>query len=300
VNTANNPKFGEVAIIGRPNVGKSTLINALVGEKISITSAKPHTTRHRVLGILNQGLNQAVFVDTPGHERRSNRALHRLMARVVHHALESCDLILLVVEATGLTDADHKIVELLGERLADTIIVVNKIDKLKHIDTLLPFLAQLQTIPCAAFVPISAKRRISLEQLSKAIFAALPAGPAMFPLEMTTDRDLAFRAAELIREKLIDAMYQEVPYGLTVEIEHMSQNDEGRWLIHALIWIEKESHKSIVIGKQGQRLKAVGTKARLELVEILNASVHLELWVKVREHWSDSEQELHRLGFDSL
>lgn len=292
-------RFGEVAIVGRPNVGKSTLLNALVGEKVSITSSKPHTTRHRILGILNRPPAQAVFVDTPGHARRSNRALHRLMARTISGAIETADVMLLLVEAAGLTAMDQDVIELLGAQLAKTILVINKLDELAHRDEVLPLLQDVSALPCIAFVPISARKGINLDRLVAAIFAALPEGPVMFPLEMTTDRGAEFRAAELIREQLFEETYQEVPYGLTVEIEHMSQQADGRWIVHGLIWLDRESHKAIVIGKGGSKLKRVGTRARRELAGMLGGPVHLELWAKVRDHWSDNEQELRRFGYDA-
>ena len=293
-----NSRFGEVAIVGRPNVGKSTLLNALVGEKLSIATAKPHTTRHRILGVINRGESQAVFIDTPGHERQTKRALHRLMSRVVHQVLETSDLVLLVVEATGIRDADRDLLKMLEPRLAQTVLVLNKLDRLDRREDVLPVLDELGSYPCRAFVPISAKKRINLDSLVETIFAALPEGSAMYPPEMQTDRDVRFRAAEIIREKLIEGTHQEVPYGLTVEIEHISRDQDDKWLVHGLIWLERESHKPIIIGSQGKRLKHVGTAARRELAELLDGRVHLELWAKVREHWSDSDNELRRLGFD--
>jgi GTP-binding protein Era len=295
----NTPRSGLVAIVGRPNVGKSTLINALVGEKISIVSSKPHTTRHRILGVLNRGESQAVFVDTPGHTRRSHHALHRLMARVIHQSLEDCDLALLMIEAKRTTEEDEQLFALLEPRGDRTILVLNKIDELKARAELLPRLQALEKKPFAAFVPISARSGDNLSALVDTIFAHLPAGPALYPVDMTTNRDLRFRAAEIVREQLFEQLRQEVPYGLTVEIEHMRKEDDGRWLVHALIWLERESHKPIVIGKAGQQLKSVGRAARIELRKLLDGRVHLELWAKVREHWADSEQELQRLGFDS-
>ncbi len=295
---SSKPRFGEVAIVGRPNVGKSTLLNALVGEKLSIATAKPHTTRHRILGILNRGNSQAVFVDTPGHERRSGRALHRLMSRVVHQALETCDVPLLVVEATGLRETDQQLIDLIADRLPQTIMVLNKLDRLERREAVLPLLEELSRYPCRAFVPVSARRRTNLDKLIEAIFAALPEGEPMYPPDMSTDRDIRFRAAEIIREKLMEGTHQEVPYGLTVEIEHISRDEDNRWTVHGLIWLERESHKPIVIGSKGRQLKHVGTAARKELAELLGGRVHLELWAKVREHWSDSDSELRRLGFD--
>jgi len=298
--TGAGPRAGFVALIGRPNVGKSTLLNALVGEKISIVSAKPHTTRHSIRGVLNLDGSQAVFVDTPGHSRRSKRALHRLMARALRQSIEDADLVVLVVEARRLTGEDRELIEMLAARGQRVILVLNKIDELRSRAELLPRLDRLKDLPFVAFVPVSAKTGDGLPALVTSIFAALPPGPPLFPPEFKTDRDLAFRAAEIVREKLLGELHREVPYGLTVEIEAMQQDAaEDRWLVHALIWVDRESHKPIVIGKAGQVLKRVGHDARIELTELLGGRVHLELWVKVREHWADSERELKRLGFDA-
>ncbi len=291
-------RCGLVAIVGRPNVGKSTLLNALVGEKISIVTDKPHTTRQRVLGVLNRGADQAVFIDTPGHARRTKRALHRLMARQIHQAVEDCDVALLLVEAKGLNAQDRALVQMLEGKLERTFLVLNKIDALSSKLELLPVLDELGSVPLAALIPVSARTGENLDRLVEQIFERLPQGPALFPLGMVTDRDLAFRIAEVIREKLMGLLHKEVPYGLTVEIEHLGTNAEGQRVVHAVIWLERESHKSIVIGRQGQVLKQAGSAARAELRELLDARVHLELWVKVREHWADSERELKRLGFD--
>jgi GTP-binding protein Era len=299
VGRSNGPRSGTIAIVGRPNVGKSTLINALVGVKISIVSAKPHTTRHRILGVLNRGESQAVFVDTPGHARRVQHALHRLMARVIHESVEGCDLVILVIGAKRTTVEDERLFELCKNRGGRTILVLNKIDELKSRAGLLPRLRELGKMSFLAYVPVSARTGENLGALVDAIFANLPEGPALFPLDMTTDRSLRFRAAEVIREKLLEQLHQEVPYGLTVEIEHMQKGEDGRWLVHALIWLEREGHKPIVIGREGRLLKQVGQDARIELNALLDGRVHLELWVKVREHWSDNELELKRLGFDS-
>jgi GTP-binding protein Era len=291
-------RCGFVAIVGRPNVGKSTLLNALVGEKLSIVTDKPHTTRQRVLGVLNRGADQAVFIDTPGHARRTKRALHRLMARQIHQALEDCDVALLVVEADRITSQDRTLIEMLDGKLERTLLVVNKVDALGSKTELLPTLDKLAKQPFAELLPVSARTGDNLERLVEQIFARLPLGPKQFPDGMVTDRDLAFRIAETIREKLMTLVHQEVPYGLTVEVEHLGTNDEGQRLVHALIWLERESQKSIVIGKAGGVLKQAGSLARQELRELLGERVHLELWVKVREHWADSERELQRLGFE--
>ena len=299
--SANDTQIGRcglVAIIGRPNVGKSTLLNALVGEKLSIVTDKPHTTRQRVLGVLNRGADQAVFIDTPGHARRTKRALHRLMARQIHQAVEDCDLALLVVEAGKLTRQDYALIEILENKLDRTFLVLNKVDALSSKSELLPALEKLSTKPFSEFLPVSARTGENLERLVEQIFTHLPVGPKQFPDGMVTDRDLAFRIAETIREKLMTLVHQEVPYGLTVEVEHLGKNDEGQRLVHGLIWLERESQKKIVIGKAGSVLKEAGTLARQELRELLGERVHLELWVKVREHWADNERELQRLGFE--
>ncbi len=291
-------RCGLVAIIGRPNVGKSTLLNSLIGEKISIVTDKPHTTRQRVLGVLNRGADQAVFIDTPGHARRTKRALHRLMARQIHQAVEDCDVALLVVEAKSQTAEDRELMKILEDKLDRTFLVLNKIDALPSRTQLLPVLQRLAGMRFAGLIPIAAKTGDNLDHLVEQIFARLPQGPALFPKDMVTDRDLSFRIAEVIREKLMTLVHKEVPYGLTVEVEHLGTNEEGQRLVHGLIWIERESQKSIVIGKEGQVLKQAGTLARQELRELLGERVHLELWVKVREHWADNERELQRLGFD--
>ncbi|HEY8521235.1 MAG TPA: GTPase Era [Gammaproteobacteria bacterium] len=298
MSTPDDSRCGYVAIVGRPNVGKSTLMNALVGEKVSIVTEKPHTTRHRILGVLTRGNRQAVFIDTPGHARRTKRALHRLMARAIHQAVEDCDVALLVIEAKGITADDRALIETLRDKLDRTVLVINKIDRLPSKKALLPLLDEARAWPFAAFVPISARRGDNLDALLLEIMKRLPEGPLLFPPGMVTDRDLKFRIAEVIREKLMTALRQEVPYGLAVEVEHLGHTEEGQRLVHALIWIDRESHKPIVIGKDGAMLKAVGTQARHELRQLLGERVHLELWVKVREHWADSERELARLGFD--
>jgi GTP-binding protein Era len=298
MSSAEPARCGLVAIVGRPNVGKSTLLNALIGEKISIVTDKPHTTRQRVLGVLNRGADQAVFIDTPGHARRTKRALHRLMARAIHQAVEDCDLALLLVEADGLTRQDYALIEMLDGKLDRTFLVLNKIDALRGKSVMLPTLQKAAEYPFAELIPLSAKTGANLERLTAEIFRRLPEGPALFPNDMATDRDLKFRIAEVIREKLMSLLHKEVPYGLTVEVEHLGMNEEGQNLVHALIWLERESQKHIVIGKQGNVLKAAGSAARSDLTQLMGGRVHLELWVKIREHWSDSERELSRLGFD--
>ena len=297
--TKNNSRCGYVAIVGRANVGKSTLLNALVGEKVSIVSSKAHTTRHRILGVLTRSSAQAVFIDTPGLQRGRKNALHRLMARTINQALEESDIILMVIEGSKFTRQDRQLAELLRDRADKTILALNKIDSVGAKTKILPILKTVGSeFPFAAFVPISARSGENLGELLAEILVRLPDGPALFPQEMRTDRNLQFRIEEVIREKLFAAVHQEVPYGLTVEVEHIGKKEEDQTLVHALVWIQRNSHKAIVIGKGGKVLKAVGRAARLELVELIGERVHLELWVKVRDNWADSERELNRLGFD--
>jgi GTP-binding protein Era len=299
VRTNNEAQCGFIAIVGRPNVGKSTIINALIGEKISIVSTKAHTTRHRTLGIINRGSAQAIFIDTPGLQSDKQRLLHRIMARTVSQAIAEGDLILMVVDATRIGNEDRRLGKMLQPHADRTILVINKIDKLGRRTELLALLERLaREFPCAAYVPVSATRQENLQGLLDEIFTRLPEGPALYPQGTTTDKDTRFRIAEIIREKLLTALHQEVPYGLTVEIEHVGDGADGQQLVHALIWIDRDSHKAIVIGKAGRVLKAIGRAARLELVQLLGERVHLELWVKVRAGWSDSERELQKLGFD--
>jgi GTP-binding protein Era len=292
-------RSGHVALVGRPNAGKSTLLNALVGEKLSIVTAKPHTTRHVIRGVLNRPTGQAVFIDTPGFSRDSRRVLHRLMARALRQTQEDADLIVLVTEANRPIDEDAELMRQVLACGVPAILVINKIDRLKTRDLLLPRLEALQEYPFLEFVPVSAQKGSNLDALEQAIMRRLPEGPAMYPVDFKTDKSKVFRATEIIREKLMNDLHQEIPYGLAVEIETMQEEDD-RLLIHAVIWVERESHKRIVIGSQGRVLKRVGQEARTELNALFDARVHLELWVKVREHWSDNAEELKRLGYDQV
>ena len=296
-------RTGYAAIVGRPNVGKSTLLNALIGERVSIVSAKPHTTRHRILGVLNRPSRQAIFVDTPGLQRASHgrrgQALRRLMARTIHQAIADADIVLMMVDARHVTAEDRRLAERLQERAEDTVMVLNKIDRIHPRSALLPMLDELSNnFDCSEYVPVSSTKGTNLDRLVEVISERLPPGPPLFPPDAVTDRGERFRIAEFIREKLLSALHQEVPYGLTVEVEHLGRSD-GQWLVHAIVWVERASHKSIVIGKGGRVLKAAGQAARRDLVKLLDGRVHLELWVKVREHWADSERELRSLGFDA-
>jgi len=290
-------RCGHVAIIGRPNVGKSTLINRLVGQKFSITSRKAQTTRHRLLGIKSFPGAQIIYVDTPGLHAGAGRALNRYMNRAASGALVGVDRILFLVEAGRWTEGDDHVLERLGDVDAPVIAVVNKVDKLSDKQVLLPFIDELSKRgDFLDVVPISALHGSNCERLEQVLIDSLPAGPALYDEEQFTDRSERFLAAEMVREKLTDRLGQELPYRLSVEIEAFQFEDE-LLKIGAIIWVERRSQKGIVIGRQGRVLKAVGSDARKDMEALFGQKVFLELWVKIKEGWSNDEQALQRLGY---
>ena len=292
-------RCGFVAVIGRPNVGKSTLINSVMGSKISIVTHKPQTTRHRILAVHTDGDTQIVFVDTPGLHRKTGRAMNRMMNRTAANALADADLVMFVSEAMHWTDEDDDVIRRLRTIHSPVIAVLNKVDRVHPKEQLLEAIAVLaKRHAFAEIFPVSALKMNNLDSLMAAIPKFLPESPALFPQEMRTDRSPEFQAAEVIREKLTLMLHQEIPYGLTVQIERYATDDE-RVTIDAVIWVERDSQKGIVVGKGGKVLKTVGQAARLELCEKLGCRVHVELWVKVKDNWSDSEQDLLRLGYES-
>jgi len=294
-----NMRCGFVAVVGRPNVGKSTLINALMGIKISIVTAKPQTTRHRILAVHTTEDAQIIFVDTPGLHRKAGKAMNRLMNRTAANALLDADLVLFVTEAGRWTDEDGDVLQRLGSVTAPVIAVLNKVDLVQPKETLLQVIAETaKRYEFADILPVSAKKHDNLGALLSLAPNYLPESPQLFPEDMKTDRSIEFQAAEVIREKLTLSLHQEVPYGLTVQIERF-ETDEKRTTINAIIWVERDSQKGIVVGKGGSVLKRVGKAARLELKQQLRRPVHLELWVKVKDNWADSEQDLMRLGYES-
>jgi len=297
-----NTKSGFVAIIGRPNVGKSTLLNSLIGEKVSITADKPQTTRHRILGVHTQGDNQMVFIDTPGMHLNDRKRINKHMNKAANSALNDVELILFVIEAFNWTREDKAVLEKLNTVTAPVILLVNKVDKIYDKDKLLPFLAERsQDFKYTEIIPISALRREQTDVLINNVEKYLIPGPFFFPQEQKTDVNLPFRLAEIIREKLTRNLLEELPYALTVAIEHMQVNDKTNQLdIHAIIWVERASQKSIVIGKNGANLKLVGTLAREDMNKLLDRRVHLKLWVKIRDNWSDNDQLLQSLGYIDL
>lgn len=292
-------RCGFVAVVGRPNVGKSTLINAVMGMKISIVTAKPQTTRHRILAVHTTDAVQIIFVDTPGLHRKAGKAMNRMMNRTAASALADADLVLFVTEAGRWTDEDGDVLRRIKSVTAPVVAVLNKVDLVKPKEQLLQVIAETSSRhEFAHILPVSAKKHDNLEALMTLIPEYLPESPQLFPSDMQTDRGIEFQAAEIIREKLTLSLHQEVPYGLTVQIERF-EVDAERTTINAIIWVERDSQKGIVVGKGGAVLKRVGKAARLELKARLGRSVHLELWVKVKDNWADSEKDLQSLGYES-
>jgi GTP-binding protein Era len=297
--TDNGFRCGFVAVVGRPNVGKSTLINALIGQKVSIVTSKPQTTRHRILAVHTSDEFQIVFVDTPGLHRDAGRAMNRLMNRTAASALVDADLALFVVEATRWTEEDADVLARIQSSGTPCFALLNKVDKVHPKDRLLEAIQAMSARhEFREIVPISARKQDNTATLLELIPKYLPESPPFFPAEMQTDRSPAFHAAEVVREKLTVHLREELPYGVTVQIEQYEQTDRG-FDIHAMIWVERESQKGIVVGKGGAMLKTVGREARIELARSLGKPVHLELWVKVKENWADSDQDLLSLGYET-
>jgi GTP-binding protein Era len=291
-------KSGFIALVGRPNVGKSTLLNVLVGEKIAIVSAKPQTTRSRITGIKTTEEAQLIFMDTPGIARPRS-ALNRHMIQIARDAYQSVDLILLVTEASGADQlaADEFILQQLKEAKAPVFLVINKIDLIDH-RQLLPLIETYQRhFPFAEFVPISALKKVNIEALMRTIIRYLPAGPRYFPTDQLTDQPEKFLIAELIREQVFTQTAQEVPYQTAVMVEHMEDAEGGVLRVEATVYVERDSQKGIIIGKRGNRLKQIGQAARLEIERLLNTRVYLALWVKVRKDWSENEQLIRDMGY---
>lgn len=290
-------RTGFVAIVGRPNVGKSTLTNALIGSKISIVSRKAQTTRHRIHGVLTREHEQFVFVDTPGFQTRHGGAMNRMMNRVVTQALADVDVVVHVVEAGKWSEGDAKLLPLLPspER---TILVVSKIDALKNRDELFAFVSKIMALhPFGAVVPVSATKNQQLDQLLQEIATRLPEGEAMFEEDTLTDRPMRFIAAELVREKIFRLVGDELPYGCTVVIEQWEETNKGA-NINACVVVERDSHKPILLGTGGMHMKRIASEARQDIAKLLDKPVHLEVYIKVRKGWSDREGALRDLGYE--
>lgn len=291
-------RCGTVAIVGRPNVGKSTLLNRILGQKLSITTPKPQTTRNRIRGIHTTDQAQVVYVDTPGIHQAESRALNRLMNRAAVSALEEVDAVVLVVAGLEWTDDDQRVTEMVKRSGRPYVVVVNKVDLLSDKAVLLPHLQTLaERTGAQDIVPICARNGDNVERLASVVTAVIPEGPAIFPVDQITDHSMRFLAAEIVREKLMRRLAKELPYSLAVEIEAFKEGAE-RHEVHAVIWVERDSQKAIVIGKGGEVLKEVGTKARLDMERLFGQPVFLQLWVKVKEGWSEDVRLLRNLGLD--
>ena len=290
-------RCGFVAIVGRPNVGKSTLANALIGSKVSIVSRKAQTTRHRIHGVLTREHEQFVFVDTPGFQTRHGGAMNRMMNRVVTQALADVDVVVHVVEAGKWSDGDAQILPLLPDPQR-TVLAVNKVDTLKRRDDLFPYVSGIVARhPYGAVVPVSAARGTQLDPLLAEIAQRLPEGEPMFEADAMTDRPVRFLAAELVREKIFRLVGDELPYGCTVVIEQWEEHDKGV-RIAACVVVERDSHRPILLGTGGQHMKRIASEARQEIARLLDKPVHLEVYVKVRKGWSEREGALRELGYE--
>ncbi|AXK72301.1 GTPase Era [Lysobacter sp. TY2-98] len=290
-------RAGHVAVIGRPNVGKSTLVNALVGAKISITSNRPQTTRHRLLGIATFPEGQLLLVDTPGLHREQKRAMNRMMNRAARGALEGVDAAVLVVQAGRWDDEDSLAYDTLKAAGVPVVLVVNQVDRLKDKTALLPYLAKVSAGRDFAGVhPISALKKIGLNELVRTMLSLVPEQDALYGEDEITDKSQRFLAGEMVREQLMRQLGDELPYATTVEIERFVV-DGALLRIGAVIWVERDGQKAIVIGKGGERLREIGARSRQQMEKLFDSKVFLETWVRVREGWSDDEAALKSLGY---
>ncbi len=297
MNPQENFRCGHLAIVGRPNVGKSTLLNHLVGQKISIVSRKAQTTRHRITGVVTRPREQFVFVDTPGFQIQHKNALNRMMNRGVSQALHDVDVVLLLIEAGRFIEDDRRILAMIPEDKA-VLLVINKIDRLADKQQLLPFMAKVAAFHSfSEIIPVSAARGSGMSELLDAAARYLPESPALFDEDDLTDRSERFLASEFLREKLFRRLGEELPYGMTVEIERFEQDGAQR-KIHAAIIVDRPAHKAMVIGKGGGQLKAIASDARHDMEALFNAKVFLEVWVKVKGGWADDERALKSLGYE--
>ncbi|MEI7994342.1 MAG: GTPase Era [Methylococcaceae bacterium] len=289
---------GFVALIGRPNVGKSTLMNHLLKQKISITSRKPQTTRHRILGINTTEAGQVIYMDTPGMHNNEKRAMNRYLNRTAETTLLGVDVIVWLIDGLSWHEYDEVIFKKLEQAGLPVILAVNKVDKVKDKDAILTFFAEAQhRFPFEHLVPISALKRTNLDQLESLIIKLLPENDLIYPEDQITDRPERFLAAEIVREKLTRRLGDELPYALTVEMERYEELPNIT-KIYAIIWVERLTQKNIVIGKDGEMLKKVGTDARFDIEKLIGQKVYLQLWVKVKKNWSDNERAMQSLGFN--
>ena len=299
-NDADGFKCGFVAVVGRPNVGKSTLVNAIVGQKISIVTHKAQTTRHRILGIKSESNYQLILVDTPGFQLQDRQAINKAMNKTALSALHDVEVVVFMVEACRWRDEEEKLVGRLVQVKVPIIAVVNKTDLISDKDIVLPFIANLSNkFKFSSIIPLSAKTHEGLDLLQDKLIKALPINPPFYEENNITDKSLRFQAAELVREQLYLSLDQELPYAVTVEIEAF---EESKKICHvaAVIWVAKNSHKGIVIGKNGANLRSIGKQARLAMELAFGKKVYLNTWVKVKEGWNDDERALRNLGYTDL
>lgn len=289
-------RCGHVAIVGRPSVGKSTLVNALVGERISITSRKPQTTRHRIVGVLTEPGVQFVFVDTPGFQTRHGSPLNARLNRAVREALADVDAVVWMADASRLTEPDRRVLALVPEG-KPVIAALNKVDLVADKGELLPRIAEIaQLREFAAIVPLSAERGTQLDALKAEIAKLLPEGPAVYGADDLTDRDERFLAAEYVREQIFRRLGDEVPYATTVGIEAFEHEGDAR-RINAVVWVDKPGQRAILLGRGGETMKAIATEARKSMMRLFGGRVHLEVWVRVKKGWADDDASLARLGY---
>ncbi|MAA84871.1 MAG: GTPase Era [Halieaceae bacterium] len=294
-------RCGMIAIVGRPNVGKSTLLNHLLGQKLSITSRKPQTTRHQVLAVSTVDATQLIYVDTPGIHLGQSKAINRAMNKTAASALNDVDLVMFLCDRTKWTEEDEFVLDLVARQDNPVVLVMNKVDLLESQEMLLPFAEDLaRRCAFSAVFPVSALRARGLEELTQHISSLVPAGPHLFPADQITDRSQRFLAAELVREKIVRQLGDELPYATAVEIESFSEDERGVLHIHALILVERDGQKKILVGEAGSRLKSIGTAARKDMERAFDSKVMLKLWVKVKSGWSDDARALKTLGLDPL
>lgn len=292
---------GYIALIGRPNVGKSTLLNLLVGSKVSITSSKPQTTRNRLLGIKTEGAYQSVYVDTPGiHASRDQKALNKAMNRISSFTIHDVDAVVLLLDLSKQTKDDELVMEKCRDLSVPLIVVLNKLDQVDNKNTLLPKIERIESeLKPKAIVPLSAKTGENVEQLSSLLKDLLPESPHFFPDDDITDKSDRFLIAEIVREKIFRMTGEELPYSTAVQLEQYEM--KGKTMhIAALIYVEREGQKKIIIGKNGEKIKQIGQKARLDIEKLIGKKVFLQCWIKVRRGWSDDDIALRSLGYNDL
>ena len=291
-------KCGLVAIVGRPNVGKSTLINALLGQKVSITSRKAQTTRHRILGIDTEGDYQTIYVDTPGLHIEEKRAINRLMNRAASSSINDVEMVIFVVEGTNWNEDDEMVLQKFQYLKCPVILAINKIDNVEDKESLLPHLEALgKRYNFKHILPMSAKKGDNIDKIRLWAKEVLPESEHYFPEDYITDRSSRFMASEMVREKLMRFLGDELPYSVTVEIEQFKQKENGVLHINALILVEREGQKRMVIGNKGEKLKVIGKQARIDMEELFDSKVFLEIWVKVKSGWADDDRALRSLGY---